>query len=34
MIHVIAVITANPGLRDTLLQAFRANAPTVLADDG
>ncbi len=34
MIHVIAVITAKPGLRDTILEAFRANAPTVLLEDG
>ncbi len=34
MIHVIAVITAKPGLRDTILEAFRANAPAVLAEDG
>jgi len=34
MIHVIAVITANPGQRDTILQAFKANAPTVRAERG
>ncbi len=27
MIHVIAVITAKPGKRDAILQAFRANVP-------
>jgi quinol monooxygenase YgiN len=34
MIHVVAVITAKPGQRDTILQAFRANAPTVRAERG
>ena len=34
MIHVLAVITAKPGQRDTLLTAFRANVPAVLAEDG
>ncbi len=34
MIHVIAVITAKPGLRDTILQAFRANVPAVKAEQG
>ena len=27
MIHVIAVITAKPGKRESILQAFRAKAP-------
>jgi hypothetical protein len=27
MIHVLAVITAKPGLRDTILTHFRANVP-------
>ncbi len=34
MIHVIAVITAKPGQRAALLQAFRANMPAVHAEDG
>jgi quinol monooxygenase YgiN len=34
VIHVVAVITTKPGLRDTVLQAFRANVPAVLAEDG
>ena len=34
MIHVIAVITAKPGLRDSILQAFRANVPAVRAEKG
>lgn len=34
MIHVVAVITAKPGMREQILQAFRANVPAVLAEDG
>ena len=34
MIHVIAVITAKPGMRDAILQAFRANVPAVRAEKG
>ena len=34
MIHVVAVITAKPGQRDAILQAFRANVPAVLAEQG
>jgi quinol monooxygenase YgiN len=34
MIHVLAVITAKPGMRDSILQAFRANVPNVLAEQG
>jgi quinol monooxygenase YgiN len=34
MIHVIAVITAKPGQRDSILQAFRANVPAVKAENG
>jgi quinol monooxygenase YgiN len=34
MIHVIAVITAKPGQRDTILASFRANVPNVLAEKG
>ena len=34
MIHVIAVITAKPGKRGAILEAFRANAPAVRAEKG
>jgi quinol monooxygenase YgiN len=34
MIHVVAVITAKPGERAAILDAFRANVPAVLAEDG
>lgn len=34
MIHVVAVITAKPGMRDIILREFRANVPAVLAEDG
>lgn len=34
MIHVIAVITAKPGMRAQLLEAFRANVPNVKAEKG
>jgi quinol monooxygenase YgiN len=34
MIHVLAVITANAGQRDTVLEAFRANVPAVRAEHG
>jgi quinol monooxygenase YgiN len=34
MIHVIAVITAKPGQRQQILQAFHANAPTVRGERG
>ena len=34
MIHVLAVITAKPGMRDAILQAFRANVPAVRAEQG
>jgi quinol monooxygenase YgiN len=34
MIHVVAIITANPGQREAVLQAFRANVPAVHAEDG
>ena len=34
MIHVIAVITTKPGLRDSVLEHFRANVPAVRAEDG
>jgi len=34
MVHVIAIITAKPGKRDAILEAFRANVPSVLAEKG
>ncbi|MBV9757476.1 MAG: antibiotic biosynthesis monooxygenase [Alphaproteobacteria bacterium] len=34
MIHVVAIITAKPGLREAILQAFRANMPAVHAEQG
>ena len=34
MIHVIAVITTQPGQRDTVLAAFRKNRPAVLGESG
>ena len=34
MIHVLAVITAKPGMRDSILEAFRANVPAVRAENG
>lgn len=34
MIHVIAVITAKPGMREAVLQEFRANMPAVHAEEG
>ena len=34
MIHVLAIITAKPGQRGALLQAFRAIVPTVHAEAG
>ena len=34
MIHVVAVITARPGQREAILEAFRANVPSVLAEQG
>ena len=33
-VHVIAVITARPGKRAELLQAFQANVPNVHAEEG
>jgi quinol monooxygenase YgiN len=32
MIHVLAMITAKPGMRDAILKEFRANMPAVDAD--
>jgi quinol monooxygenase YgiN len=34
VIHVLAFITAKPGLRERVLEAFRANMPAVHAEDG
>lgn len=34
MIHVIAIITAKPGMREKVLEAMHANIPAVLAEDG
>ena len=34
MIHVVAVVTAKPGMRERILQAFRANVPAVRAEQG
>ena len=34
MIHVLAILTAKPGLRGKVLEAFNANVPNVLAEDG
>jgi quinol monooxygenase YgiN len=34
MIHVVAIITAKPGMRDAILKEFRANMPAVHAEAG
>ena len=34
MIHVLAIITAQPGQREAVLTEFRANMPAVHAEDG
>jgi quinol monooxygenase YgiN len=34
VIHVIAIITAKPGMRDAILREFRANMPAVHAEKG
>lgn len=34
MIHVLAVITAKPGMRDRILEVFRGNVDTVRAEAG
>lgn len=34
MIHVVAIITAKPGQREAVLEAFRANVPAVQAEAG
>ncbi|MEM6988359.1 MAG: putative quinol monooxygenase [Pseudomonadota bacterium] len=34
MIHVVAIITAKPGQRSAVLDAFHANVPAVHAEEG
>ena len=34
LIHVLAIITAKPGERETVLAVFRANMPAVHAEEG
>ncbi len=34
MIHVLAIITAKPGMRDQILAAYRDNVETVRAEAG
>jgi len=34
MIHVVAILTAKPGKRDSILKEFRANMPAVRAENG
>lgn len=34
VVHVLAVITTKPGLREQVLTLFNANVPAVLAEDG
>ena len=34
MIHVVAIVTAKPGQREKMLEAFRANMPAVHAEAG
>jgi len=34
MIHVIAIITAKPGMREAVLKESHANRPAVLAEQG
>ena len=33
-VHVLAIITAKTGMRDNILEAFRANVPVVHAEKG
>jgi len=33
-VHVLAMITAKPGLRDAVLELFHANVPAVHAEEG
>jgi quinol monooxygenase YgiN len=34
VIHVVAIVTATPGMRDAVLQEVRANVPAVRAEQG
>ena len=34
MVHVLAFITAKPGMRAAILEAFHANIPAVHAEEG
>ena len=34
MIHVLAIITAKPGMRGAILKEFHANIPAVHAENG
>ncbi|KFG67601.1 putative quinol monooxygenase [Microvirga sp. BSC39] len=34
MLHVLAYITAKPGMRESVLREFRANMPAVHAEEG
>jgi len=34
MIHVLAIITARPGMRDRILEAYRDNVEAVRAENG
>ncbi|MBI1244815.1 MAG: antibiotic biosynthesis monooxygenase [Alphaproteobacteria bacterium] len=34
MIHVVAIITAKPGMRENILKEFRLNMPNVHAEKG
>ena len=34
MIHIVAVITAKPGMRDSILDAYRGNVAAVRAEPG
>ena len=34
VVHVVAVISAKPGKRSEVLEAFHSNMPNVLAEDG
>jgi quinol monooxygenase YgiN len=34
IVHVLAIVTAKPGRRAELLQAFQANVPNVHAEEG
>lgn len=33
-VHIVAIIIAKPGMRESLLESFLANVPAVLAEDG